>query len=76
MAVRSGFQEEKLPDKLHLGIWFRFLKMTRKDWRYLFLGVFASVFVSFIDASFLPLFFAGAIDTASKIPSMGTRRRC
>ena len=71
MPPRSGFQEEALPEKLHLGIWFHFLYLARKDAKYLVFAVISSVFVSFIDASFLPLFFAGAIDTAAKLPTLG-----
>ena len=69
--ARSGLQEESLPTKLNLGVWATFLKMAREHWHYLFIAIAAALLTSFIDASILPLFFAGAIDTADKLPSMG-----
>ncbi len=68
MAGKSGFQEEALPDKLNLKIWFRFLALAKGDIKHLIKAIVTSIFIAFIDSSLLPLFFAGAIDTASKLP--------
>ena len=69
--ARTGFQEESLPNKLNLRVWVTFLVMAKEHWHYLAIAIAAALLTAFIDASVLPLFFAGAIDTADRLPDMG-----
>ncbi|MCR5078541.1 MAG: ABC transporter ATP-binding protein/permease [Bacilli bacterium] len=71
MPRGSGFQEEALPEKLNFIIWVKVFLMVKKAWKYLWISLLTGLVISFVDATMLPLFFAGAIDAASTIFGAG-----
>ena len=68
MARRGGgFEEEALPEKLNLSVWLTIGKYALRRWPLLLLGLFSTLFVTFYDASFVPVMNSGAIAAASSL---------
>ena len=65
-----GFEEEKLPDKLNLGVWARIGRYALRHWPFLALLVFFMVFTSFYDSSFVPAMNKAALEAAAEIPAL------
>jgi ATP-binding cassette subfamily B protein len=56
-------EEEKLPDKLNLRIWFKIGRYALQSWPLLIVIVITMLFTTFYDSSFIPVMNQGAIDT-------------
>ena len=68
MARGKGrFEEEPLPEKLNLSVWVDIGRYAFRHWGILLLGLLCTVFVTFYDASFVPVMNAGAIEAANAI---------
>jgi ATP-binding cassette, subfamily B, bacterial len=63
--MASGFQEEKLPDKLNLSVWLKVGKYAFARWPLLLAILLLTLVVSFYDSSFVPTMNAAAIQAAS-----------
>ena len=61
---RRSFEEEALPEKLNLGVWLTIGKYALRRWKLLLFGLLSTLFVTFYDASFVPVMNAGAISCA------------
>lgn len=65
--MNSGFQEEALPKKVNFGVWLKISRYAmRHKWLFL-ISIFATLFATFHDASFIPVMNAASIDLADKI---------
>ncbi len=62
--MSSGFQEEKLPDKLNLSVWLKIGKYAFRRWPLVALLLFLTLIVTFYDSSFVPTMNAAAIQAA------------
>ena len=62
--MSSGFQEEKLPDKLNLSVWLKIGKYAFRRWPLVILLLFLTLIVTFYDSSFVPTMNAAAIQAA------------
>ena len=62
--MSSGFQEEKLPDKLNLSVWLKIGKYAFRRWPLVVLLLFLTLIVTFYDSSFVPTMNAAAIQAA------------
>lgn len=62
--MSSGFQEEKLPDKLNLSVWLKIGKYAFHKWPLIVLLLLLTVVVTFYDSSFVPTMNAAAIQAA------------
>ena len=60
----AAFEEEALPEKFNLGIWKNIFKYLFRHPVILLLSLLSTLFVSFYDASFVPVMNAGAIAAA------------
>ena len=63
--MASGFQEEKLPDKLNLSVWLKVGKYAFARWPILLAILLLTLVVSFYDSSFVPTMNAAAIQAAN-----------
>ena len=64
MARANRFEEEELPEKFNLGVWRKIFRYVLRHPYLLLIGVVGTLFVSFYDASFVPVMNAGAIAAA------------
>lgn len=62
--MSSGFQEEKLPDKLNLSVWLKIGKYAFRRWPLVLLLLLLTLVVTFYDSSFVPTMNAAAIQAA------------
>ena len=62
--MSSGFQEEKLPDKLNLSVWLKIGKYAFRRWPLVLFLLFLTLIVTFYDSSFVPTMNAAAIQAA------------
>ncbi len=63
--MSSGFQEEKLPDKLNLSVWLKIGKYAFRRWPTIVLLLCLTLIITFYDSSFVPTMNAAAIQAAS-----------
>jgi ATP-binding cassette subfamily B protein len=63
-------EEEKLPDKLNLRIWFRIGKYALQKWPLLLVILLMMLVTTFYDSSFVPVMNAGAIDAVGNLSSL------
>lgn len=66
--MASGFQEEKLPDKLNFGVWLRIGKYAFRHPFLLIALLVLTLIVTFYDSSFVPTMNAAAVQAASDNP--------
>ena len=64
----NSFEEEKLPDKLNLGVWVRIGRYAIRHWPFLMLSALFMVFTTFYDSAFVPGMNKAALEAASTIP--------
>ena len=69
MAQRT-LEEEALPEKFNLGIWKKIFRYLLRHPLLLAVGLLGTLFVSFYDASFVPVMNAGAIAAGENLASM------
>lgn len=60
-------QEEKLPNKLNLGIWLKIGRYALESWPYLLLVLGAMLLTAYYDASFVPTMNAAAIEAVGNL---------
>ena len=60
-------EEEALPEKLNLSVWFKIGKYAMRHWVFLLISLVCTLFVTFYDSSFVPVMNAGAIACANQI---------
>lgn len=60
-------EEEALPEKLNLSVWFKIGKYAMRHWVFLLISLLCTLFVTFYDSSFVPVMNAGAIACANQI---------
>ena len=63
----THFEEEQMPEKFNLGIWKKIFQYVLRHPVLLVIGLVGTLFVSFYDASFVPVMNAGAIAAAEGI---------
>lgn len=61
----TELEEEKLPDKLNLRIWFRIGRYTLEKWPLLIVIVLMMLITTFYDSAFVPMMYSGAIDAVN-----------
>ena len=62
--MSSGFQEEKLPDKLNFSVWLKIGKYAFRRWQLVIALLLLTLIVTFYDSSFVPTMNAAAIQAA------------
>ena len=62
--MSSGFQEEKLPEKLNFSVWLKIGKYAFRRWQLVIALLFLTLIVTFYDSSFVPTMNAAAIQAA------------
>lgn len=65
----TELEEEKLPDKLNLRIWFRIGRYTLEKWPLLIVIVLMMLITTFYDSAFVPMMYSGAIDAVNGLAS-------
>ena len=65
-----GFEEEKLPEKLNLGVWVRIGRYAIRHWPFLLLLLLFMVFTTFYDSAFVPGMNKAALEAAAEIPTL------
>lgn len=63
----THFEEEQMPEKFNLGIWKKIFQYVLRHPVLLVIGLVGTLFVSFYDASFVPVMNAGAIAASEGI---------
>lgn len=66
----TELEEEKLPDKLNLRIWFRIGRYTLEKWPLLIVIVLMMLITTFYDSAFVPMMYSGAIDAVNGLASI------
>ena len=69
MPPRRSFEEEAMPEKFNLGVWLTIGKYALRRWKLVLFGLLCTLFVTFYDASFVPVMNAGAISSAELLAS-------
>ena len=70
MAKANRFEEEALPEKFNLGVWKKIFRYVFRHPYLLLVGLLGTLFVSFYDASFVPVMNAGAIAAGQDLESL------